>query len=223
MITRFKGLSLLFYLKHHLFSDVEEEILENPVSGSGKFFLKNKDLVVTRPFILKLDGVEVEPSLYTVYPLEGSVLPNFTLIGELTFSYSYSYCHVALTFPEGELRIPMITIEDDNDNFSPLELGTSRKQVDSLIRFHIYGANEGQRDDLADSLVTFLDANIPVYNFNQGFPIAFGGILNRDFDFQDRITYVSCENFRIRRNPLNSGEQFEKGRCIVSCSCLFER
>lgn len=72
-------------------------------------------------------------------------------------------------FPEGELQIPSVASVRQPLELKPFELGGCRLSWYFYI-IDVYGLTKSQRDDMAYIIQTNLDNNVPVYNYDEGFP-----------------------------------------------------
>lgn len=72
-------------------------------------------------------------------------------------------------FPLEELELPTVSITALDISGVPFELGGC-DQNNQFWRIDVFGQNKVQRDELAYILFTELEQNIPVYNYDAGFP-----------------------------------------------------
>ena len=72
-------------------------------------------------------------------------------------------------FPDSDLVIPTVSIEAMDTWGDPFELG-GLDQKRRFWRIDVFAKNKSQRDDFADYIFDQLEGNIPVYDYNEGFP-----------------------------------------------------
>ena len=81
-----------------------------------------------------------------------------------------SFIHFEDGFPVTELVIPTISIESKELRLTPFELG-NRHGLDSRVWFiDIFATNKSQRDDFGYRILSRIEENIPVYDYDEGFP-----------------------------------------------------
>lgn len=77
--------------------------------------------------------------------------------------------HVKDGFPTGTLELPTVSITSLDVRGKPFELGGC--ELDNQFwRIDIFAQNKAQRDALAYIIYKELEDNIPVYNYDVGFP-----------------------------------------------------
>jgi hypothetical protein len=210
--TRLVDGSITFYLRHMLAYEVTERIV------NGK--LSHHDIVPTRPILIYQDGVLLDKSKYDVNVNLGTIeflepIPPETV---LTCQYWYSYISVVDAYRDDTLEPPIVVVDYAGDDEEPFELGAGRKSVRCDIEIQVYGINEGQRDDVVDSIKRALTYNVPIWDFNKnGYPVLHGGLWNKEFNPKDVVGWLYCDNrMSVRRNPLRSNDVIERGRAIIN-------
>lgn len=73
-------------------------------------------------------------------------------------------------FPVENLEVPSISIEADTITSLKFEIGNSVRNKYRTWYIDIFAVNKSQRDDAAYRILKALEENIPVYNYNEGFP-----------------------------------------------------
>lgn len=80
--------------------------------------------------------------------------------------------HITITdgYPEGNLVLPTVSVDAIRIDLRQYELGNR-----SNIRFRrwfldIFAKNKSQRDEIGYRLLNYLEDNIKVYNYDEGFP-----------------------------------------------------
>lgn len=72
-------------------------------------------------------------------------------------------------FPSEELVIPTVSVERLSITGQPFELGGLEKDK-AHWRIDVFGKNKSQRDDFAYLIYGYLEGNVPVYDYDEGFP-----------------------------------------------------
>jgi len=86
-----------------------------------------------------------------------------------TFS-SAPFINVTDGFPEEGLTIPTIAVEIGDIDTYPSELGNRVRGKIRTWYIDIFAADKAQRDEYAYKLMSALESNIPVYDYDEGFP-----------------------------------------------------
>lgn len=77
--------------------------------------------------------------------------------------------HVEDGFPTGNLTLPTVSITALDIEGVPFELGGTDLSW-YFWRIDIFAKNKNQRDDLAYQIFDHVEGNIPVYDYDEGFP-----------------------------------------------------
>lgn len=229
--TRLTEMSLVYFLIQELSREVKDEVAEQV--EPGVFAVKHKPMVATKPIVVKYDGEVVSPELYNVYPRTGLIRlfdeqgfitefqppdSNSNPEKQLTVSYNYNIVAVVNESTDDEISPPLLAVENVSDTDRPLELGSDADIIECLYRIHLYGRNTAQRDDISDWVRDVLKKDIPIWNFDLGFPIMGDGRLNRDFDTNNTSGYIEFGSVAVVRNPLQAqNDPIEESRALVSC------
>lgn len=72
-------------------------------------------------------------------------------------------------FPQGEFEPPTVSVEQGETEGIPYQLGGLERDQ-RLWRIDVFGKNKSQRDDFAYKIYQEAEYNIPVYDYNEGFP-----------------------------------------------------
>ncbi len=72
-------------------------------------------------------------------------------------------------FPDSDLVLPTASIEHIEIVGKPFELGGLDKDH-RIWRIDVFGENKSQRDDYAYKIYSEMEGNIPVYDYDEGFP-----------------------------------------------------
>jgi len=80
------------------------------------------------------------------------------------------FINVVDGFPETEFNLPTIAVELDNIDTYVLELGNHERGKIRTWFIDVFAKDKSQRDEYAYRLISRLEDNIPVYNYDEGFP-----------------------------------------------------
>jgi hypothetical protein len=72
-----------------------------------------------------------------------------------------------------DLVLPTVSIDAARTQKGPLELGNYVQKQDRFWSIDVFAKNKTQRDDLAYLISNELEKNIPVFDYNEGFPPTF--------------------------------------------------
>lgn len=214
-LTRLTTLSLIYFLTQELSNKVVGG--QSTRQDQRTFVLQHTNLVPTRPIFVYVDGELIEPDSYNIYPQDGRIVFSSPLEStSVTADYHYSFIDVVDAYRKDILNAPIVAIENVSDSERGMEIGTNTKLVTAEFRIHIYAATEGQRDDITDSIKRALDKTMPIWDFNKGFPVLYGGEINPSFDANEVVGRMLFEHPSVIRNPLRSSDRFEVGRAIIT-------
>lgn len=73
-------------------------------------------------------------------------------------------------FPEGELSLPTVSIEADDTNRVPFEMGNRVGLRHRIWFMDVFAKNKDQRDEIGYRIFDAVELGIPVYNYDEGFP-----------------------------------------------------
>lgn len=73
-------------------------------------------------------------------------------------------------FPEGELTLPTIAVEADPMDLRNFELGNRVKLPNRSWSIDVFGTNKAMRDEFSYFIADSMNNNVPVYDYNEGFP-----------------------------------------------------
>lgn len=82
----------------------------------------------------------------------------------------YPTINVTDDYPNAELILPSVSVVDNDISSKPLELGNRHGIRNRLWDIEVYGANKNQRNEITYVLLENLEHNIPVYDYDYGFP-----------------------------------------------------
>lgn len=214
-LTRLVNSSLFYHLKENTSTFISEA--STNTTDNKLYNLNHKNIIETRPIKIYRGGAEVSKEEYDVYPAKGEVVffsaqPQDAVI---TASYYAALANFVPSFGEEIIYPPLVAIVNENDSERGYELGTSSRAVRSSFKIHVYGRNEGERDDLSDVIKDSLYKTVSILDFNQAFPILYDGRLNKDFN-PNEIGYLETLSVRVQRNPLQSYDHIERSRALIT-------
>jgi hypothetical protein len=73
-------------------------------------------------------------------------------------------------FPTEDLSLPTIALENEFIEARVFELGNRQRIHPRIFFIDIFAADKSQRDEYAYRIVDALEENIPVYDYDEGFP-----------------------------------------------------
>lgn len=80
------------------------------------------------------------------------------------------FINIEDAFPVGDLTIPTVSVDVDTIDTAPGELG-NRKRIKFRVWYvDVFAADKSQRDEYAYRVLNKLESNIPVYDYDEGFP-----------------------------------------------------
>lgn len=80
------------------------------------------------------------------------------------------FVNVTDGFPEEGLVIPTIAVEIGEIDTYPAELGNKVRGKIRTWYIDVFAADKAQRDEYAYRLMSAFETNIPVYDYDEGFP-----------------------------------------------------
>lgn len=219
----------MYFLLEQFGIEVKKRTL--PPDGTRKIYkIPHPNIVFTKPMEIYIDGKLADKNSYKVFPLLGDVifenpvsdifLASFLPItGTVTASYYYSPISIVGHTGGEIIHPPLVAIENSGDNEYALELGSSRANVDAFFRIHLYATNQAQRDDLCDMIKAFVRKTLVIYDYSKGFPLASDGSLHEVEIPVER--YASIERVSVLKNPLESMDEIEVGRALITVVCNY--
>lgn len=73
-------------------------------------------------------------------------------------------------FPNSELTLPTISSDASVIDTRPGELGNSKRIQSRLWFIDIFAKDKSQRDEYGYRILNELESNVPVYDYDEGFP-----------------------------------------------------
>jgi hypothetical protein len=83
---------------------------------------------------------------------------------------AYDFVNIADGFPDEELVLPTISIEAQDIDSIPHELGDRKGLKDRLWIIDVFGLNKAQRDEFTYLIMEDIEDGIPVRDYDEGFP-----------------------------------------------------
>jgi hypothetical protein len=217
-ITRKLNNSFMYFLLEQFGIEVKKRTL--PPDGTRKIYkIPHPNIVFTKPIEIYIDDELADKNSYKIFPLLGDVIFENPVTGTVTASYYYSPISI-VGHTGGEIIYPpLVAIENSGDNEYALELGSSRVDVDAFFRIHLYATNQAQRDDLCDMIKAFVRKTLVIYDYSKGFPLASDGSLHEVEIPVER--YALLERVSVLKNPLESTDEIEVGRALITVVCNY--
>jgi len=82
----------------------------------------------------------------------------------------YPMVNVTDSYPENELTVPTVAIYPRTIDTEPFELGNKSRLRNRIWIVDIYALNQAQGRKLGYKLLNLIENDIPVYNYDEGFP-----------------------------------------------------
>ncbi len=208
----------MYFLLEQFGIEVKKRTL--PPDGTRKIYkIPHPNIVFTKPIEIYIDDELADKNSYKIFPLLGDVIFENPVTGTVTASYYYSPINI-VGHTGGEIIYPpLVAIENSGDNEYALELGSSRVDVDAFFRIHLYATNQAQRDDLCDMIKAFVRKTLVIYDYSKGFPLASDGSLHEVEIPVER--YALLERVSVLKNPLESMDEIEVGRALITVVCNY--
>lgn len=188
--------------------------------GTRKIYkIPHPNIVFTKPIEIYIDDELADKNSYKIFPLLGDVIFENPVTGTVTASYYYSPISIVGHTGGEIIHPPLVAIENSGDNEYALELGSSRADVDAFFRIHLYATNQAQRDDLCDMIKAFVRKTLVIYDYSKGFPLASDGSLHEVEIPVER--YALLERVSVLKNPLESTDEIEVGRALITVVCNY--
>jgi hypothetical protein len=217
-ITRKLNNSFMYFLLEQFGIEVKKRTL--PPDGTRKIYkIPHPNIVFTKPIEIYIDDELADKNSYKIFPLLGDVIFENPVTGTVTASYYYSPISIVGHTGGEIIHPPLVAIENSGDNEYALELGSSRADVDAFFRIHLYATNQAQRDDLCDMIKAFARKTLVIYDYSKGFPLASDGSLHEVEIPVER--YALLERVSVLKNPLESTDEIEVGRALITVVCNY--
>jgi|SRR3990167_1841889 len=102
--------------------------------------------------------IERKKDISLYYWLKDIVFPDAT------------YITIQDGFPIATLTVPTISIEGSIINLDPHEMGNKNRVYRRMWRIDVFADNKSQRDDYSYRILDNLQDDVPVYDYDEGFP-----------------------------------------------------
>jgi len=73
-------------------------------------------------------------------------------------------------YPNQLLTLPTVSVENMSLTIRPFEIGNRKGRRYAMWAIDVFATSKTQRDDIAYKILETLEYNIPVYDYDQGFP-----------------------------------------------------
>jgi hypothetical protein len=200
-ITRLTELSLFYKIRDTLSIKRTGEVAKSVDFSS--YSLKYNNITTTFDVVVYIDGVKAT-SGYVVDYINGIIKFNPALTASNVVTVDYYFCPFNL-YDEGSnettdnFKYPAIAVYELDANAEPFELGNSNTEKIKTFVIEIWADRGGERTDATDAIVEMLEANIPIIDYNAGFPYNADGTLNNSFDPNNIITVATADSINYRK------------------------
>jgi hypothetical protein len=200
-ITRLTELSLYYKIKDTLSIKRTGEVLKSVDFLS--YSLKYNNIPTAFEVVVKVDGT-VATSGYAVDYINGLIKFISPLTASNTVTADYYFCPFNI-YDEGSnestdnLKYPAIGIYEDNADAIPFELGSSNTEKIKEFVIEVWSERGGERTDAVDTLVEMLEGNIPIINYNDGFPYNTDGTINMSFDPTNIVAIATTDSINYSK------------------------
>lgn len=137
-------------------------------------------------------------------------------------SYSYKIVKVLTSWPENpeEIVLPTIAINSGQFDGTGWEIGSDLHNNKYLYYIEVWAGNNTQRSWLCSILERALRIDLPLIDFEMGYPILSDGTINNSFDLEaQRIRWLKIEKCRFTFLPnLSNTVTSEKARASGTLS-----
>jgi hypothetical protein len=201
-ISRLVELSIFYKLQEFM---AVKRLAEKPKSADFQTYnLKYTSIQTSFPVVVYVNSVVHSESLYTVNYINGTIKFNTALLSTDLVEVDYYYCPVRVydegSIPKKEgdsnnISYPAIGFIEDESKYIPYEIGNSSREKHSTWIFELYSERGGERNDITDNVVEFLEGGIDVIDFNIAFPINQDGTKNINYNESAQIYgYMSADS-----------------------------
>jgi hypothetical protein len=212
-VTRLTELSLYYKVQEEL---SRYRAKEKPTSANFTVYnLKYNNIQINKPVTIYVNGMEKDPSLYTINYIEGIIAFNAPLTSSDVVEVSYTYCPINVydesTSPQGtDFKYPAVAIYELVREDEAVELGSNKKELHPTWIFEVWTERGGERNDITDTIMEmFEEGSIPIIDFNIEFPVNADGSKNTNYDETTQVFgYMYCDSINYRKGgSLDIGEK----------------
>lgn len=217
-LLRLASMSLIMHLRNNLFFSAENEVLNT--KDNIRYTTRFNPWVISTPFNIYRDGALVAPDEYTLNYLNNTITFNTEQVGIISADYSYNWVKIVDTWPDELYQTPVISLQSGLIREKGLQIGGGTKvYIDCYL--NIFARNRAARDDIVEIVKDVLSKDIPLIDFNKGFPVNEDGTKNSNFSIEaNRINwlYTDPDWILVRLNPAATKE--EEGRALLEITLL---
>jgi hypothetical protein len=135
-------------------------------------------------FTVKVGGVTIDPSQYTIDFRNTSVTFNNPVAGAVTVTALQYAVNVTEGYPEEEYlethELPVVAYEMESSEGRDFDIGSSMKFRERYFTIDILGKNKGDRIDLTNDLERYI-VKVYLYNMTEHQPLTSEGAINPSF------------------------------------------
>lgn len=179
------------------------------------YTLKYNSIIYSSPITVYINGITQNSSFYTVNYTQGLITLKNKITSSDIVQVDYSYCPINMydesTNPTSkDFKYPAVAVYEQKRNDVPYELGNAKRMLEPTWVFDIWAERGGERNDISDIIMELLEENnIPIIDYNQGFPVNADGSLNPSFNYTSQtIGYITTNSINyLKGGSYDSGEQ----------------
>lgn len=194
----------LFYNVRGLFSIPKTK--EVAVSADFKTYnVKYTNIGTNHSVIVYVNDIVID-SGFTLHYENGTIQFTTALTSTDVVKVDYWYCPINI-YDEGKdprddtFYYPAIAIYEDEGEGQAIELGSSAQERVMNWVIEVWCERGGERNDISDTLIEhFEESNIPIINFNDGFPTNRDGSKNIGFNPNNILTYAICDSINYSKD-----------------------
>lgn len=150
----------------------------------------------------------------------GEVRKSGSIVTPLELVYSYKKVKVVTSWPEDEsqIQLPTIAIDSHAMDGRPFAIGKDAKTLTNTYFLEVWAENDTQRSFLCSVLEQAFRANVPLINFEAGYPLTLtGGEQNLGFDVvAQKLSSLRVERVEIVKLPPMGTSPIEKYRASIT-------
>jgi hypothetical protein len=165
--------------------------------------LKYSNIQTKNDIVVYVNNI-AQSSDYTVNYQNGIITFNSQLQSSDVVKADYWYCPINI-YDEGknpasdDFKYPAVAVYEDIANHEAYELGSSKTEKVTTWVFEVWSERGGERSDMTDTIVELLEGNIPIVDYNSGFPLDRNGNKNESFDATNILTYAVCDSINYTK------------------------
>jgi hypothetical protein len=204
-ISRLVELTLFYRIRSLFLVQKVKEITKNASADLKTYIVKYNNMDTSHSVSVYVNDLLVNTGFILDYE-NGIVFFNTALTRTDVVKIDYWYCSVNI-YDEGKdprddkFHYPAIAIYEDIGTAEGIELGTANRERTMTWILEVWTERGGERSDLIDSLVEFFEeSEIPIIDFNVGFPTNRDGTKNISFNPNEVVTYALSDSINYSKD-----------------------